>query len=269
MRKIAAKAELPDGRAIRPLTGHSQKTLFALRSSGLYAPAAERIMLVEDHDISIRSYAYIDINVNNQFYAAEYVFYPKGFETRGRPFGDRLVYVEDGVPHTMLVPDVAVRVLGPNGRPVRDGLRQALGLSADLRKSAGMGVIRLEKLKLKPDPDSNGDIVSVTSDFDPATDVRVVNLRRSDPYFLFQGVVISDNWSFLAEGHPSRPPAEKAAGARYLVVMQEGNFETASTGYHGSMARVVSDGCKLLVFAGCRWSDTSVVTLIERTPDKE
>jgi len=211
-----AKNLLSDGRVIRDLERtFTQVQMFRLISG--IVPANESIMNVKDHDDALNvSGAWKAINTNGWWRTGEYAFYPKGFEMRDMPLGDKLVHFEDGVAHTLDIPDVPVKIA--NGQTV--GLRQAIG----------MGVIRFEKLRLDQ-TDAKADVVSVTTDFDPATDVKVVDIMRP------RGWALVD-----ADGYPikSQPSSVEVSEARYSYIRHEDEFEGESTGYHGSVARYVN-----------------------------
>jgi hypothetical protein len=238
---VQVNNKLPDGRQIRPLEGtYTQRQMFTLRESGLYVPAQEGIMLVKEHDQSIQSGAYTSVNVNNWWRTAEYGFYPKGFEKKAVPIGDKLVYVENGVSHALDIPDVPVKVNGEN---------------VSLRKAVGMGVIKLEKLQYRELDEKSG-LVEVTSDFDPANDVKVVDIMRP------RGWALVD-----ADGYPlkSKPSNQNVSEARYSYVRHEGDFEQGSTGYHGSFARGLGDDDyygRRVVIADRGWHFGSGVALV-------
>ena len=239
---VQVRSKLPDGRSMRALEGtYTQKMMFTLSSSGLYNPANEGIMSVKEHDQSIQSGAYKSVNVNGWWRTGEYAFYPKGFEKRNLPLGDKLVYVEDGVAHTLNIPDVPVKLA--NGQTV--GLRQAIS----------MGVIKLEKLKLDQ-IDDKADVVSVTTDFDPATDVKVVDIMRPSAWAL----VDADGYALK-----SQPSDAGVSEARYSRVRHSDEFEDRSTGYHGSLARgvygYVNDD-RRVVYAYGEWRYGSGVALV-------
>lgn len=224
-----ATNKLPDDRSIRALEGtYDQKKMFTLRSSGLYVPATEGIMTVKDHDQSIHCGAFKSINATCWWRTGEYAFYPKGFQTRDMPLGDKLVYVENSVWHILMIPDVPVAIVRP------DGISETVGLT----KAVGMGVFKLEKLGLK-EIDERADVVSVTTDFDPATDVKVVDIMRPSGGPL-HGWALPD-----ADGYPlrSRPSGIKVSKARKSYLKPENEFEAGSTnypiGYHGSIDRCV------------------------------
>ncbi len=245
---MTVKPKLPDGRPIRALEGtYTQKMMFTLRSSGLYAPATEGIMSVKDHDQSIQSGAYKSVNVNDWWRTGAYAFYPSGFEKANLPLGDKLVYAEDGVRHTLNIPDVQVSMLRPDGRSETVGLRQAIG----------MGVIKLEKLKLDQ-TDDEADVVSVTTDFDPATDVKVVDVMRPRAWALVD-----------VDGYPlkSQPSCDEVSEARYSWIRHKDDFEKGSTGYHGSLAHLVGGDYYLgrrYVYAFDYWSWASGVAVVGR-----
>jgi len=231
---------LPDGRSIRALEGtFTQKQMFTLRSSGLYAPQSEGIMSVKDHDQSFQSSVCSVVDVSGWWRTCEYAFYPRGFEKRDLPLGDKLVYVEDGFTHTLSIPDVPVSIVRSDGKSETIGLRQAIG----------MGIIKLEKLDLRQ-IDERADEVSVTTDFDPATDVKVVDIMRPKAWALVD-----------ADGYPlkSKPSSSKVSGARCPYVRDENGFEAGSTGYHGSLARGAD---RPIVDANDKWQYGSGVALV-------
>lgn len=212
--------------------------MFTLAKSGIYVPANETIMSVKEHDQSIQSGAYESVNVNNWWRTPEYGFYPKGFEKKALPLGDKIVYIANGVAETLDVPDVPVKLA--NGKTI--GLRQVVG----------MGVIRLEKLQY----DEDRHIVSVTSDFDPAKDVKVVDIMRPSGWALVD-----------ADGYPlkTQPSNENVPNARYSCVRHSYDLEKKSTGWHGSLDRVLDDNDfrRRVVGADTLWSVVSGVALVK------
>ena len=240
---VQVSNKLPDGRQIRALEGtFKQIGMFRLHSSGLFVPAQERIMTLREHDQSIQSGAYEAVNVNNWWRTAEYGFYPKGFEKEAIPIGNQLVYVENGVFHTLEISDVPVKVNGEN---------------ISLRRAVGMGIMPLERLQIEQ-VDETHFKVSVTSDFDPANDVKVVDIIRPR------------GWAMVDEnGYPLRssPSTERVPDARYFSVTHEDEFEKGSTGYHGSLVRGFDNLFNRLgVGAGANitWSFDSGVALVCR-----
>lgn len=238
---VQVNNKLPDGRQIRALEGtFNQRRMFTLHKSGLFVPANESIMSVREHDSSIQSGVYRSVNVNNWWRTAEYGFYPKGFEKQLLPIGDKIVYIEDKVEYTLHVPDVPVKVNGEN-----IGLRQAIG----------MGIIPLERLKIEQVDEKNF-TVSVTDDFNPANDVKVVDIMRP------RGWALVD-----ANGYPlkSSPSNDGVPDARCSYVRHTGELDKKATGWHGSLARDVD------VYYGRRdvdadsyWSVGSGVALVGR-----
>ena len=229
---------LSDGRVIRALEGtFTQVQMFGLKGR---VPVNESIMGVKDHDDALNvSGAWRAIDVNHGWRTGEYAFYPKGFEKRDMPLGDKLVYIENHVAHTINIPDVPVKL--------------ANGQTVGLRKAIGMGVIRLEKLRLDQ-IDDKADVVSVSTDFDPATDVKVVDVMRPR------------NWALVdADGYPikSQPSSYRVSEARFSSVRGEQHFEGESLGYHGSVARGGSDAeNRRVVYAYSGWSYNSGVALV-------
>jgi len=247
------KYQLPDGRAFRVLNGEFiQEQMFSLRSNSLYAPATEGIMSIKDFDQPF-SDALISVfwgTTRNHFWrTGDYGFYPKGFEKKDLPIGEKIVWVEtDAIIYTLSVPDVPVKLA--NGKTV--GLRQAVG----------MGVIRLEKLKIDQ-TDEKAFTVSVTDDFDPVIDLKVKNIMRP------RGWALVD-----ADGYPlkSKPSHIEVPEARYSVVWHEDEldrFHNGSNGYHGSvdwnMMGMVSESCDGREVGACtEWYYESGVALFKR-----
>lgn len=207
--KAAHNSRLPDGRPIRALEGqYVQKEMFALAKNRLYSPANETIMTVKEYEQCVQSGAYEHLRANS-WKTSEYGFYRKGFENRDLSLGDKIVYFEEGVTHTLIIPDVPVKL--ENGETI--GLRHA----------GGMGVIRLEKLQY----DEDRSIVSVTSDFDPAIDAKVVDIMRPR------------SWAFVdADGYPLRtkPSQKMFPVARYSFTRNADELSFDSTGWHGSIS---------------------------------
>ncbi len=238
-----ANYRLPDGRRIRPLEGaYTQRMTFALRSSGLYAPETERIMLVEDHNQSyiagvresIKRSLPPDLS-DTWMRTGEYAVYARGFfEKRDEPLGDRRVYVEHGIKNVLEIPDVGVSIARPGGASGRIGLRQAVG----------MAVIRLEKLRLKRVDDRH--VISVTDGFTEA-DVRVLSRRDA--------LILLDARSRLSGSERPVP------SIKHAYVMAEDSLE-GSTGYHGSLAYFVGNGVR--VAANIPWACAFAVTVVER-----
>lgn len=250
---IAEKSKLPDGREIRALEGtYTQKMMFTLRSSGLYVPANEGIMTVKDFNQAIQSDADKPVTEKKVWRTGEYAFYRKGFEKSDLPLGDKLVYVkrqaptiripeiEKGIVHTLNIPYVPVSIVRPDGESETVGLR----------KATGMGVIKLEKLELK-DIDGMADVVSVTTDFDPATDVKVVDIMRPDAWALVD-----------SDGYPMRkdPSHRDEPAARFSVTMVYGEFDTIATGWHGSLTH--NDFSMRSVTAKSKWQSDLMVAVI-------
>lgn len=205
---------LPDGRYVRILEGtYTQTQMF-----GLKIPAHESIMTVKEYDALLVPEVVQAITAHsNWIRTREYAFYPKGFERQDLPMGDKIIYVETGVAYTFIVPDVSVNVNGT---------------SVGLRTAIGMGVIPIEKLRLEQ-VDETHFTVLVTSDFNPASDVKVVDIMRP-----------SGVWALVdADGYPirARPSDFFIPEARCSYVRNFNEFEKNATGWHGSLVRYVFD----------------------------
>jgi len=213
--------QLRDGRAARVLSGpFNQKQVFSLHSSGLYTPANEGIMTLRDLSEAHQSRIFRARFTSGMVRSSEYAFYPRGFENADLPLGDRLAYVEkyfdkDGKrrteTHILEIPDAPVEL--------------ADGSKVGLRNALGMGVIPIGKLALAQ-IDENTDVVSVTADFDPTTDIKVVDIFRP------MGWALPDS-----DGYPlrSRPSAIDVPEARFSWVLHSDKFEDGSTGWHGTV----------------------------------
>ncbi len=227
------KNQLPDGRLMRPLEGtYNQKAMFTLKN-GVYAPN-EGIMSVKETDQAIQTGVYASINVNGWNRTDDVAFYRKGFQKKDIPLGDKIVYVESGVAYTLNIPDIPVKL--------------ANGETVGLRKAIGMGVIKLRKLDLKQE-DEKAFTVSVSSDFDPS-DARLVDIMRPD------GWALVDQYGYPLRSKPSR---SEAPDARYSYLRDVKQFDEASTGWFGSVARNVYGR---VVYADDVWSGVSGVALV-------
>lgn len=251
MSAVAQKSRLSDGRVVRALGGtFTQEQMFGLHKSGLFNPAVERIMDVKDHDDSLNvSKVWETINVNGWWRTGRYAAYRRGFEKEDLQVGDKIVWVERDIARTLEIPDVPVAIIRPDGKSEIIGLRQAVGL------------LDFDLTKLQYDLDAR--VVSVTSDFNPETDVRVVDIMRP------RGWALVD-----ANGYPlkSNPSDERAPEARYSYVRLSENLAKKATGWHGSLACYISliDG---KVHIGSRgvaavgyWYDVSGVAIVEKMP---
>ena len=247
-----ANSQLSDGRTIRALVdtkgtlgkrgknAFTQVEMFELRPKGLL-PSNERPMNVKEHDESIRSGAWKEISANSWWRTNLYGVYRKGFEKDlDVQIGEKVVWVEDGIAPVFNVPDVKHPHNNDKG----------------LREATGMVVFDLDKLQY----DGETNIVSVSSDFNPETDVFVVDVMRP------RGWALVD-----ANGIPLRtkPSDEDTLGARHSYVKHSDEFEGEATGWHGSLACDV-DGFyfgrrRYVVGALVVWSGASGVATIGRS----
>jgi len=213
--------QLLDGRTARvPEDGFNQKQMFSLRSGGLVDPANEGIMTLRDISEACQSRIFRARFTSGMVRSSEYAFYPRGFDNASLPLGDKLAYVEKYFDkngerrtetHILEIPDVPVEL--------------ADGSKVGLRNALGMGVIPIGKLALSQ-IDENTDMVSVTADFDPATDIKAVDIARP------MGWALPDS-----DGYPlrSRPSAMDVPEARFSWVLHSDKFEDGSTGWHGTV----------------------------------
>lgn len=229
--------QLSDGRTVRALEGtFKQEQMFGLHKSGRFNPAHEAIMGVKEHDDSLNtSGAWQKINVNNWWKTGRYAAYRRGFENDlDLQIGDRLVFIEKGTAHILEIPDV----------------RHPTDKDKSLRQAAGMLDFDLQKLRYDPE----ARIVSVTTDFNPDSDVRVVDIMRPE------GWALPDK-----NGYPIRTQ-QSGAGvpkARFAVTRPSGAFEGESTGYHASviLSVVYYNGTRY-IYAVHSWSDDSTVAVV-------
>jgi len=236
---VAAKPKLPDGREIRALADGKKNTFTQVEVFGvgkLLLPS-ESIMLVKEHDQSIQSGAYKEVNPSNWWRCSEYGLYQKDPKA---PLGKEIIWIENGVTYKKLVPDVPVKV---NGKEI------------SLQNAVGMGVYDSISLLKIEQTDSNLFVVSVV---DPAAvigRVRVVDFMRN-------GWVLTDETGLPIA---SKPSSSEDSDARYGAVRTD--FEKKATGYHGSLARVVggcgAGGVRRVVYAIGVWSEASGVAVVD------
>jgi len=237
---------LPDGRAIRALEAANGKRTF--RQAEIFTivralvPAHETVMDVKDHDVSIQTGAYSSVNANGWWRTRRYGVYPRGFEKEfDKPVGEKIVWVEeiDGrkADFTFKVPDV------PHPSVKDNGLRQA----------TGMLDFDFEKLQYNEERR----VVSVVGDFNPETDVRVLDVMRPREWALVD-----------TDGYPlrSQPSSSRVPEARFMYVKNSDEFEKGATGWHGSVARGVDDvdGGRGVGAVGV-WSVASGVAIVGRS----
>ncbi len=211
--------QLPDGRTARvPGDEFNQKQMFSLHSSGLFTPANEGIMTLRDISEACQSRIFRARFTSGRVRSSEYAFYPRGFENTDLPTGDRLAYVEKYFDkngkrrtetHILEIPDVPAKL--------------ANGSTVGLRGAIGMGVIPMQKLALAQ-IDENTDVISVTSGFNPATDIKVVDIARP------MGWALPDS-----DGYPLRFRSSTTgiSEARFARMLGSDEFEDGSTGWHG------------------------------------
>jgi len=234
---VTAKPKLPDGREMRALADGRKNTFTQVEVFGvakLLLPS-ESIMLVKEHDQSIQSGAYKEVNPNNWWRCSEYGLYQKDPKA---PLGKEILWIENGVTYKKLVPDVPVKV---DGKEI------------SLQKAVGMGVYDSIGLLKIEQTDSNLFVVSVVDPTAVIGKVRVVDFMR-------------DGWALTDEsGLPvaSKPSSSDNPDARFGAVRTD--FEKKATGYHGSLARSVyyyDSGYRRDVYANGDWSRASGVALV-------
>ena len=263
----ANRLQLPDGRLVRAATVGEQREFNQLQflqlvqnarrrnpSEGRAAfnPLGESLMENRDFEASVQNVSFAALNIawtRMRGYAA----YPRGFENQDLPLGERLVYIEDGVRHGLTIPDVPVTL--PNGSRV------------NLRQAIGMAVFDVMKMDVRVVDDKTVE-VSVTSDFNPETDVKIKDVMRPS------------NWSSRidADGYALRgsPSNSENPDARYSYIRHADKFEDIkcrfgrdkiATGYHGPLGRGVWGGdCgRRFVYAVVVWSVDAGVALVGRS----
>ena len=234
---IATKPKLQNGREISAMTDvkdtFTQVEMFGIAK---FLAPSESIMTVKEHDQSIQSGAYKEVNPTNWWRCNEYGFYQKDPKA---PLGKEIIWIEDdGVAYKKLVPDVPVKV---DGKEI--SLQRAVGFGV----YDSIGLLQIEQT------DSNLFEVSV---IDPALvigKVRVLDFMR-------------EGWALTEEtGLPiaSKSSSSDNAAARYGAVRTD--FEKKVNGYHGSLIRYVvdwDDECKRYVGVDEIWSEVSGVALV-------
>ncbi len=239
-------AKLSDGRVIRVFAGeYTQEEMFGLHKSGLFDPKTETIMSVRELDDALNvSGAWKAVGVDGCWRTREYGVHATGFEKElDKPVGASVVYITIGedVPYTFEVPDVK------HPQDKDKGLRQA----------TGMLVFALDKL----DYDEGKRILSVVSNFNPETDVRVKDIMRPAGWALVD-----------ADGYPirTRPSNGDTNEARYSAVRDSDALE-GCTGWHGSVVRSVyrrDDDIRRLISTDDDWEGLGVA-LVPRVADSE
>jgi hypothetical protein len=227
---------LSNGLVVRPVKGKfTQIELFRLKGR---IPKHESIMNVRELDdaLNVRGVWKV-IDVNGSWRTNRYGVYARGFERElDKPVGASIVWIEDGISYTFEVPDLE----HPNDS--NRGLRQA----------TGMLDFALEKLQF----DEDRGIVSITSDFDPESDVTVRNIMRP------RGWALVD-----VEGYPlrTRPSDPHNSISRYSYVRHSDQFDREATGWHGSISRIIGIvDDRRYVYAYVEWGIDYGVAVVTR-----
>lgn len=182
---LKQNSRLPDGTVIRALPKkYTQMQVFKLRESGLYVPQTEGIATVRQLDDALnKSGAYQDVLGNAECCrSGEVGFYPRGFEKDlTRAIGKRIVWMEaEGDANWHKTGRLLVAILDLS-RIADEKVTLVDGSEITLQKAPGMGVIPIEKLELKTTEDNDQLViyeVSISSDFNSATDLKVKNVAR-------------------------------------------------------------------------------------------
>lgn len=233
--------KLNDERVVRLSEGaFNQSRMFHLS----YDPKTESIMDVKTYLAIEKSDPEINDSLSLSWIrTGRYGVYARDFEKDfSLEIGSEILFAVDYGEYLFQIPDV--RHPGDKNK----GLREASGL------------LDFDITKLSYDHTRM--TVSVSSDFNPETDVRVVDIAR--------GVKILDNFGLMdAHGYPIRsanPPDSDNENAIQVEYLSEGTFTrdehvNRSTGWHGSIA-VLTDCC--MVSIASMWADESEVAVISK-----
>ncbi len=209
-----AKNCLSDGREIWALSGtYTQPMMFGLKGR---LPAHESILSLGQFDDAMnRSGAAATLPSRGGWWrTCGYGVYPRGFEDElGRPPGATVVWVEDGYRYSFEVPDAR--------NPQEPG--------KSLRESAGMLVFALSKLRY----DRKKRTVSVSPDFDTATDVCAIDVMRP------AGWALPGRDGYPLRSLPSDATVPEARSFRYVP---SSGFEAGASGWHGSISLLYAKG---------------------------
>ncbi len=238
-----AKNCLSDGREIWALSGtYTQPMMFGLKRK---LPAHEGIMSLGQFDDAMnKSGAAKTLPPRGGWWrTGEYAVYARGFEDELlKPAGAEVVWVEDGYRYAFEVPD--------ERNPQEPGI--------SLRESPGMLVFALAKLRY----DRRRRTVRVAPDFDPKTDVRVIDVMRP------AGWALADRGGYPLRSLPSDVTVPEARGFRFV---RSGGFEKGSSGWHGSIGLLYSDGMehgrRMIDAAGAWRYPTGVAVAREAGPE--
>ncbi len=212
----------------------TQAQVFRLKGK---MPSHESILSVKGHDLVL--------NPNECFRVpgfpiwvrtGEYGVYARGFQKDlDAPVGTIVIWTENNCSYSFIVPDA----------------RHPGDKDKALCQASGMLVFPIDKLEY----DERYRVVSVSQSFDPARDVRVVDIMRPGGWALVDG-----------EGYPVRgkPSDIYDPDARCAYLRSPGEFFPNASGWHGSIARGVDFGGyqRRAINAELEWRYPSGVSVI-------
>lgn len=247
---------LSDGRTIRalktPWAGFLQEDMFRLRAK---LPLHERPMNIKELDEALQTGAYQSIKDvdRKRWRTNRYGVYKRGFERRQPlPIGDTVFWCGEWSCHSVFdVPDVR----HPHNPNI--GLRQATGmLDFDLDK------LQYERETRWWEAKPIRGVVSVTADFNPETDVRVVDIMRP------RGWALVDENGYPLRTQPSHPniPAARCSSILHHSENWGSNPRVKTYGWHGSIAVSYDHERWRFVIASMGWDWGSAVAVVSREP---
>ena len=280
---------LSDGREMRALQGRStQAQMFELGKNGLYNPKTEGIATVRQLDDALNvARVYQAVLGDSWSRALEFAFYRRGFEKDlTLQMGKKLVWIEKEKDLNQKETGRLLIAILDLSKIADVPVTLANGSKISLQKAAGMGIIPISKLEIRKTEDNKKLIayeVSIASDFNPATDLKVKNAARPR---VWSDSVDEDGFA-LNDGRVSDQVGWDIPSARFSSVRHSDEFLDISNlsselqailtkmgikpedlGYLGSVGRVVYGYYYIrrrVVYAYDGWSDASGVVVVGRS----
>ena len=275
---------LSDGREMRALQGRfTQAQMFELGKNGLYNPKTEGIATVRQLDDALNiSRIYQAVLGDSWSRALEFAFYRRGFEKDlTLQMGKKLVWIEKEKDLNQKETGRLLIAILDLSKIADVPVTLANGSKISLQKAAGMGIIPISKLEIRKTEDNKKLIayeVSIASDFNPATDLKVKNAARPR---VWSDSVDEDGFA-LNDGRVSDQVGWDIPSARFSSVRHSDEFLDISKlpselqailtkmgikpedlGYSGSVGRYVYYS-RRYVYAGNDWSGASGVAIVGR-----
>lgn len=246
------KPRLSDGRPVRFLIdtkgklgekgrkSFNQAEMFKLRSSSFLLPN-ERPLNVKELDKILHNSIYPELNVNGWWRSNRYGVYRKGFQKDpSLKIGEKIIWVENSIDYTCEIPDV----------------RHPHNTNIGLREATGMLDFDLDKLQYN----EGKRIVSVAADFNPETDVRVIDITSRPALVDANGYPIRSkefNHQLTTEEFENNPEIRYA-----LFRDSDHEMLEDSTGWHGSVA--LSTRIKRCIYAVSWWYEGHAVAVTKK-----